>query len=197
MRDLHKRDWVLIGIAVILAVVAATIMFPDSVGYVVDSIGDAFVTLTTSEESRLAQLEPETQDKVRELLGRMQAQGVTIHVGQTFRTSAEEKAAIEEGRSAVKSNSWHESGRAADLYPIDPDTLQPDTAGKRVDLFRQMQQEAVSMGFHQLAFDTTTWEKRFLTTSKGKIWDGGHVEWHGGYASATDALNAYLNEDIG
>src|SRR4029079_19310938 len=98
-----------------------------------------------------AQLEPETQDKVRELLGRMQAQGVTIHVGQTFRTSAEEKAAIEGGRSAVKSNSWHESGRAADLYPIDPDTLQPDTAGKRADLFPPKPQERGARGVRETA----------------------------------------------
>lgn len=158
----------------------------------IDAIGDAFVVLTSSEETRLSQLEPEAQQMVRELLGRLQAQGLTIYVGQTLRTSAQEKAVIDAGRSGVKTNSWHESGRAVDLYPIDPDTLKPDTDGKRVELFRQMQQEAVEMGFHQLAFNTDTWEKRFITNAQGKkIWDGGHVEWRGGFASATQALDAF------
>ncbi len=193
MKDLTRTDWALIGIAVIIGLIAASIVFPDSVGYVVNRAIDTFVVLTTSEETRLSKLEPETQAKVRELLARLQSQGLTVHVGQTFRTSAQEKLVIEQGRSGVKTNSWHESGRAVDLYPIDPDTLQPDTEGRRVDLFRQMQQEAVSMGFGQYAFDTSTWEKHFITNAQGKkIWDGGHVHWTGGYASASDALGAYL-----
>lgn len=189
---LERKDYVLVGIAIILAIVAATIMFPESVGYVVDSVVDTFVVLTTSEETRLSQLEPETQAKVRELIQRLANKGIAVHVGQTLRTSAEEKAVIASGHSGVKSNSWHESGRAVDLYPIDPDTLQPDMNGKRDDLFVSMQQEATDMGFHQIAYNGD-WTRRYITNAQGKkIWDGGHVEWQGGYASATDALNAYL-----
>lgn len=193
MKDLTRSDWVLIGVAVVVAVIAATIVFPNSIGYVVDSVLDTFVVLTTSEERRLSQLEPETEAKVRELLARCEARGITIQVGQTLRTSAEEKAAIDSGHSGVKTNSWHESGRAADLHPIDPDTLSPDLAGRREDLYLAMQQEAVAMGFGQYAFDTSTWAKRYITNAQGKkIWDAGHVHWSGGYASASDALAAYL-----
>ncbi len=193
MKDLTRNDWMLIGIAVVLAVVAATIVFPNSIGYVVDSVIDTFVVLTTSEEHRLSQLEPETQAKARELMGRCHAKGLTLYVGQTLRTSAEEKAAVDSGHSGVKTNSWHESGRAIDFRVIDPDTLSPDLAGRREDLYLEMQREAVAMGFEQYAFDTTTWEKHYITNASGKkIWDAGHVHWRGGYSSASDALTDYL-----
>ena len=194
---MEKTDWLLVGIAVILAVAAATIMFPDTIGeafkYAGDSVLDTLVVLTTSEESRLQNLEPETQQKVRELLATLQAQGLTVYVGQTFRTSAQEQSAIDSGHSAVRTHSWHESGRAVDLYPIDPDSLQPDLNGKRDDLFIQMQQAAVAMGFNQIAYDSG-WQRVYHTNNAGKkFWDGGHIEWHGPFVSASDALSDYQN----
>ncbi len=193
---MKRNDWLLVGIAVILAVVAATYIWPDTVGeavsYAVDSALDTFVVLTTSEEMRLQRLEPETQQKVRDLLATLQSQGMTVYVGQTFRSPADEQAAIDSGHSAVKTHSWHESGRAVDLYPVDPDTHSADLNGVRDDLFIQMQQAAVAMGFHQIAYDNN-WQRVYHTNSAGKkFWDGGHVEWHGPYANATDAFNDYV-----
>ena len=190
---LERNDYWLIGIAAILAVVAAMIAFPDSlIGVAVNTVIDTFVVLTTSEETRLSQLEPETQSKARELIQRLANKGIAVHVGQTLRTNAQEQAAIASGHSGVKTNSWHESGRAVDMYPVDPDSLQPDTNGTNDALFIQMQQEAEAVGFHQIAYDEN-WNRKYITNAQGKkIWDGGHMEWHGGFASATDALNAYL-----
>jgi hypothetical protein len=115
-----------------------------------------------------------------------------VQVGQTLRTAAQEKTAIDSGHSGVKTASWHESGRAVDLYPINPDTLAPDYNGVRDDLFLQLQQAAVAMGFVQHAYNDD-WSRHYITNNAGKkIWDGGHIEWHGPYASAVDARDAYL-----
>jgi hypothetical protein len=191
-----RSDIVLILLAVSLALIAVGIMMPDSqVGVIVNSAVDELVVLTTTEEHRLSQLEPETQAQVRALLQQLQNQGITVQVGQTLRSPAQEKAAIESGHSAVKTHSWHESGRAVDLYPIDPDTLQPDMAGKRDDLFVMMQQAAVSMGFHQIAYDDN-WNRHYITNAQGKkIWDGGHIEWHGPFSNGTDAYNDYISNN--
>jgi len=189
---MKSGDIIAIGIAVAIAVVAAYIIFPDTVGETVDSIVDAVVEMTTSEEYRLSQLESETQTMVRQLIQTLADHDISVYVGQTLRTTAEEKTAIDSGHSAVKSHSWHESGRAVDLYPINPDTGQPDLNGVRDDLFLQMQQWAVSLGFHQIAYDEQ-WNRRYLTNAQGKkIWDGGHVEWHGPFATASDAYAAYI-----
>ncbi len=165
----------------------------DGKGDLGDQIGDALVTLTTSEEHRLSQLESETQAQVRALVQSLKNDGLDIFVGSTLRTQAAEKAAIASGHSAVKTHSWHELGRAADLYPVNPDTAAPDLEGIRDDLFVQMQQRAVELGFHQIAYNDD-WSRRYITTSKGKTWDGGHVEWHGPYdtiALAVEAEGAY------
>lgn len=192
---LNTTDVVMILVAVGLGLVAIGFLAPDtSVGQIANSVVDTFVVLTSTEEMRLSQLEPETQAKVRELLAVLQDHGITVQVGQTLRSPAQEKAAIDSGHSGVKSKSWHESGRAVDLYPIDPDSLQPDMDGRNNELFLRMQQLAVDMGFHQIAYDTDTWQRKYITNNAGnKIWDGGHIEWRGGYVSATDAYNAYIN----
>jgi hypothetical protein len=179
--------------AVGIALVVTMILFPDSaiggaIAYAGNSVVDEFVVLLTSEESRLSQLEPETQSMVRQLLQNLANQGMQVHVGNSLRTQAQEKAAIESGHSAVKTHSWHELGRAVDLYPIDPDTNQPDMNGSNDALFVQMQQAAVALGFRQIAYDDN-WNRRYITTSAGKkLWDGGHIEWHGPYATIADAV---------
>ena len=54
-----------------------------------------------------------------------------------------------------------------------------------------MQQAAVNAGFHQLAYNTDDWSRHYITNSAGKqIWDGGHMEWHGPYATIADAVAA-------
>ncbi len=173
----------------------------DGEGDIGDEIGDALVMLTSTDESRLSQLEPETQAQVRGLIQDL-ANGVPdpgypagdvlasfpVHVGNTLRTQAEEKAAIASGHSAVKSHSWHEIGRAVDLYPIDSNTGK--IAADDSPLYLVMQQAAVARGFRQIAFDDN-WDRRYITNAQGKkIWDGGHMEWRGPYDSIAEAVNA-------
>lgn len=155
----------------------------------IDSLGDWFVTLTSSEESRLAQLQPEVQDRVRELLSRCRELGVIVYVGQTLRTSAQEAANIAAGKtSANLVYSWHELGRAVDLYPTVGGA--PDYDAVNLEQFRVLHGEAVMMGFRSLAFNPDG-SKHLLTNSKGrKIWDGGHVEWREPYATIAEAVSA-------
>lgn len=150
---------------------------------------DALRDLTSSEEDRLSNLEYQTQDQVRGLIADLAGQGLAVYVGQTLRSHDEEAAAIDAGRSAVKSYSWHELGRAVDLYPINPDTGSADKAGKRVDLFQQMHAAAAARGFRGIAFNADG-SKRYITTSKGKVWDGGHLEWRDPYGSISEAVAA-------
>lgn len=152
-----------------------------------NQIGDWFSTLTTSEETRLSQLEPETQAKVRELLSRLRDRGVIVYVGQTLRTPAQEAANVAAGKtSANLVYSWHELGRAVDLYPTVGGA--PDYDGSNLENFRAMHAEAVAMGFRSLAFNEDG-SKHLLVNSKGKkIWDGGHVEWRAPYASIAEAV---------
>jgi hypothetical protein len=62
-----------------------------------------------------------------------------------------------------------------DLYPIDPETGQPDLNGKRTELFRIMHERAELHGWRGIAFNADG-TKRYLNTSKGRVWDGGHLE---------------------
>jgi hypothetical protein len=184
-----------IGLAILGGMLAALglgwlIIRHDGDGDVIDSLGDVLVNLTSSEEGRLQQLQPETQSMVRQLIQQLANAGLAIHVGQSLRTTAEEKSVIAAGKSGVKSHSWHEIGRAVDLYPINPDTGAPDLDGLRDDLFQQMQQAAVAMGFDQIAYNPD-WSRRLIKNNKGKlIWDGGHIQWQSPYASIGDAVAA-------
>lgn len=162
-------------------------------GDVVAGAEDAWDTLrelTESEETRLQQLEYETQAQVRGLISDLAAQGIAVYVGQTLRSHEAEAAAVAAGRSAVTSYSWHEIGRAVDLYPINPDTGSADKAGKRLDLFQAMHAAARERGFRGLAFEADGVTKHYLNTSKGKVWDGGHLEWRSPYGSISAAVAA-------
>ena len=171
--------WLLLA----LAGVAAFLLFGDE-------IGDQVVQLTSSAEERLAKLQPDVQAQLRALLDGLAAEGISVHVGQTLRTPAQEKAVIDAGKSAVKSHSWHELGRAVDLYPINPDTGNADLKGARVDLFRRMHEIAGALGWRGIAF-TSDGEKRFITNAEGKpIWDGGHLEWRAPFGSIAEAVAA-------
>lgn len=156
----------------------------------VDELADLAVALTTTDEERIARLSPETQGAAMQLLAALAARGISVKVGQTFRTPADEKAAIDADRSAVTSHSWHELGRAWDLYPIDPGTGSPDMKGANLDLFRAMHETAAQLGWRGLAFDADG-NRRYITTRSGKrIWDGGHLEWRAPYASIGEAVAA-------
>lgn len=176
-------------VVVLLLIVSGTV---SDDGGMLDEIGDAIVRLTTTDEARLAKLEPSTQAQVRELLQRLALEdGISIKVGQTLRTPAEEKAAIDAGRSAVKTHSWHELGRAVDLYPLDETgsaILNPTAA--QLDLFRRMHAVAVEMGFRSLAFESDG-SRHYITNKSGKgIWDGGHIEWRAPFGSIAEAVEA-------
>lgn len=146
--------------------------------------------LTSSEESRLEELEYETQGQVRGLISDLSSQGIAVYVGSTLRSAAAEADAIASGRSAVTSVSWHQIGRAVDLYPIDPDTGSADYNGVRVDLFQAMVAAARARGFRSLAFEDDGVTKHYITTSRGKVWDGGHLEWRAPYATIAEAVSA-------
>ncbi len=159
-------------------------------GTVLDELGDWFTDLTSSEQERLDQLEPGTRAAVDQLLAESQAAGFPLYVGQTRRTPAQEKALKDAGKTAASlSVSWHELGRAVDLYPR-LSTGAPDYNGTDLNAFRNFQAIAVNLGFRSLAFNDDG-SKRLITNSKGKkIWDGGHVEWRDPYDSIGAAVAA-------
>lgn len=109
-----------------------------------------------------------------------------------MRTSAQEKKLIEDGKTAATlTHSWHELRRAVDLYPIDPDTGKPDDNGRRLDLYIAMHAKAKAMGFRGIAFEADGVTKHYIKNSKGKlVWDGGHLECRGPYATIAQAWAA-------
>jgi len=159
---------------------------------VIDLVGDLMYSLTTSEEDKIAALQQETQSKLRDLILALWDQDqLRVFVGQTKRTAAQEKANYEAGKtSAHLTHSWHELGRAVDLYPYNPDTGEPDLKGKRVDLFRVMHNRAKAMGFHGIAFNDDGSQKIIVNANGKKIWDGGHLEDRGSYTTIAQAWAA-------
>lgn len=157
-----------------------------------DMVTDFLSLLTSSEAERMEQLEAETQSRLRDLIFALGAEGMRVYVGQTLRTAAQEKALIEAGRtSATLTHSWHELGRAVDLYPYDPDTGKPDRDGRRVDLFQRMHAKARELGFRGIAFEADGTTKKYITNKAGKkVWDGGHLECRGPYATMAQAWAA-------
>jgi len=148
-----------------------------------------FLTMTATGRELL--LEAETRARYLRLKAIMAAKGIRLFTGSTRRTSEQQAAVVAKGTSAVKTASWHQSGRAVDAYPIDPVTGKPDLAGKNAGAFRQMHQEWAKLGGSGLAYSPyPDGPMRYLTTSKGKVWDGGHLEYHGGYPTALAALRA-------
>lgn len=116
--------------------------------------------------------------------------GIDLHTGSTRRSAEQQAANVEKGVSAA-SISWHMSGRGVDAYPIDPATGQPDLKARRPDLFRIMHREWAKLGGFGLAYSPyPEGPNRLITTTKGKIWDGGHLEFHGPYTTAAAAYNA-------
>jgi hypothetical protein len=161
-----------------------------SLGYAINSVGDTLADLTSTEEGRLEKLEPTTQSLVRQLLDQLASQGTTVYVGSTIRTVAQEKADVAAGKSSKgQVYSWHNLGRAVDLYPVNPDTGKPDYNGVRYDLFSIMASVATSLGFRSLAYNADG-SRHYLNTVKGPIWDGGHLEYHGPYSSLSEAIAA-------
>jgi hypothetical protein len=164
----------------------------DDDGGLLDTALDAITLLTSTEASRVDKLQPDVQAALMTLIATLADQGLKVYVGQTLRTAAQEKANVDKGAtSAGLVYSWHELGRAVDLYPIDPDTGKSDLQGIRLDLFQQMHAVAKSQGWRGIAFEADGVTRHYLTNSKGKkVWDGGHIEWRAPHATLAAAVAA-------
>lgn len=163
---------------------------------ILDKIGDFLVRLTSTEEKRLSQLETETQVAARGLIQELHEAGIEVVVGQTARTKAQEKELIEAGKtSGTLVHSWHELGRALDLYPALPNgqpDYDPDEEG--LERYRTMHRMGEAWGFRNIAFNADG-SKRLITNSKGKkIWDGGHMQFQGPYTTIAQAWAAEGSE---
>ena len=144
------------------------------------------IVSNAQEQKKLDGLLPEVRAALGELRTRLRAKGIDTWVGSTLRDDATQAGYVDAGVSATQ-KSWHLVGRAVDLYPYDPLTGRPDLAGHNTEAFRTMHAEASRVGFRGLAFNTDG-SKRYINTSKGKVWDGGHLEYPAGlsYAEAVD-----------
>lgn len=141
---------------------------------------------TATEAAKIDALRPEVADALRAARADLLDQGMKTLVGQTKRTADEESAAVARGSSATH-NSFHVLGRAVDLYPYDPDTGEADMNGVNVDLFKQMHAVLANYGFTNIAFNADG-SKKYITTSKGKVWDGGHAQFTNGMTFAQAAV---------
>lgn len=135
---------------------------------------------TASEKRKLDALVPGVRTAVETIRARLAARGIKTIVGSTRRTDTEQAALVAKGSSATN-NSWHELGRAIDLYPV-------GAAGgiakeSEVDLYRAMVEEARKLGGESLAFNSDG-TKRYITTSAGKVWDAGHLQFRDGMTFA-------------
>lgn len=167
-------------------------LLPWAVGAGLVGLGAAAVGPTLIATIKEQRLEAETLRRYL-LLKQVLAEkyGIQLHTGSTRRTEAEQQANVEKGVSST-TVSWHLVGRAVDAYPIDPATGQPDLQGRRQDLFRTMHVEWAKLGGHGLAYAPyPSGPIRRLVNKQGKsYWDGGHLEYHGPFATAAAAYQA-------
>lgn len=138
------------------------------------SFGGLKLYETAREKLRLDALLPDVAKSVRAIRQELADKGIKTLVGQTFRTSAEQAGEVEEGSSATE-RSWHRVRRAIDLYPYREG--QAWDKGSWED-YQLMYQIASKYGGTNIG--ETNGEKRYITTSAGKIWDGGHLQFTGG-----------------
>jgi len=100
-------------------------------------------------EKNLATLEPTTAKLVRELLRRLQSEGLNFKVTSGTRTFAEQTALYNQGRStkgdivtkAKAGQSWHNFGVAADLTLFDKSGKRPKWDGAEYDRMGAIAQE--------------------------------------------------------
>jgi hypothetical protein len=185
----NAKVWSIIGAGLAAGVGIFWWVHKDDPGSLPDQIADAIVTLTTSEETRLSNMQADAQAAARSLIQDLANQGITAWVGQTLRSPAQEKAAVDSGHSAVTTVSWHQLGRAVDLYPTYDDGS-ADTSGNNMDAIRAIATTAENWGFRQLAFNADG-SKRIIHTATGApIWDSGHVEFRSPYSTIAEAVAA-------
>ena len=147
--------------------------------------------MSEAESKRLHLLHPEVGPRVIQLFDVCRKNGMRLFLGSTLRTISEQAKLKADGKSTLKVG-WHCLGRAADIYPYvrdKMDNFNPDFNGTDVAAFREMQKEAMAIGFRQIGFNPD-WTKHYIMTTKGKVWDAGHVEWRAPYATLADAVKA-------
>lgn len=185
---MNERGWY-IFFGLVSAIVAGLIIWPADTGTMLAEVSDVLYELGTDETERFGQLKPEVQTQLQALIIALRAQGIAVFIGSTLRDSAAQAQAYDAGNSSNKV-SWHQLGRAVDLYPIDPATGSPDRNGRNLDLFRAMHETAAQAGWRGLAFNDDG-SKRLITNKYGKkVWDGAHLEWRDPYASLSEAVSA-------
>jgi hypothetical protein len=170
--------WVLL-IALVLVIV---ISIPTKI---LPRVIDKVLNLTQAQ--RLNNLQPKVKIALENTLKELRASGIDCFIGSTLRSNATQAAKVASGNSATK-QSWHlgfpsdGKARAVDLYPLLPNG-KPDLNGTQIEKFRMMHKVAAKHGFRGLAFNPDG-SKRYINTSKGKIWDGGHIEFPEGLTFA-------------
>ncbi|HET7037173.1 MAG TPA: hypothetical protein VFI42_15920 [Thermomicrobiaceae bacterium] len=149
--------------------------------------------MTTAELDRLALLHPEALWRVERVIQRMAARGFDVYVGRTLGTAADVAAAVAAGRAAKGMKvDWHMLRRAADLRQRKKDGGPNfDQSAASEPFWRALYEEATAMGLRSLAYhpDGT---KFIIQTSKGPIWDSGHVEYRAPHATLAAAVAAEL-----
>lgn len=185
---MSEKGWYVFW-GLLTAIIAGLMVFPDETAETFHAIGDFVYDLTTSEQSRFNQLQPDVQAQLTSLIGALDEQGIRVRVGQTLRTKAQEQAQIDAGHSAVKTHSWHELGRAVDLCPYDPATGALAIGNDSdIEVFRTLHATAAANGWRGIAFNSDG-SKMLITNSKGKkIWDGCHLEWRDPYGTIAEAV---------
>jgi hypothetical protein len=129
----------------------------------------------------------------QQLLDWLEARGWKPKITSTTRTEEQQAAAVAAGTSAT-SISWHFSGRALDVTLTNPITgkrLDTPTTAEIEAYYRPMHQKWAELGGQGLAFGPyPDGPVRRIKTTKGTVWDGGHLEFHGPYATAALAYAA-------
>jgi hypothetical protein len=125
--------------------------------------------LSKDEARRFALLVPSVQRALRTLRASLASAGVQTFVGRTHNSQIQHAADLREGRSAAEGGSWHCTGRAVDLYIIDPETDEVDTKARRKDLYAKMGAIAERVGWRWLGLGE-------LRGPGGTFIDAAHLE---------------------
>jgi hypothetical protein len=122
------------------------------------------------EERRMKTLEPSTRVFVVSILAWARQNGIPAILGETHRSQADQDKAIEEGRSSITEGraGWHQYGRAFHLVIVNPETKLLDR-----EAYKKVAAEVRRRGGEWLGDKT-------IITSKGKIQDLAHFEYHPG-----------------
>ena len=152
------------------------------------------MTFTDAEEARLARCQPDAQAAFRTIADRMEARRMPVFIGETGRTDIQQAVAVASGKSSEhQTKSWHTlkppvGPRACDFRKRLPgDAFDPTTDDE--EFFQALYEEATAADCRSLAFhpDGT---KIILQTTRGPLWDAGHVEYRHPYATLEEAWEA-------